>query len=237
MVHSVIPTVHKPRYKYLTLAFIILLAACCKRKPEDGIYEGKLKFRISYDQSKVGGYSTTVLPKEMIMEFSDQYVKSTIEGGLGFFSLIHVSDLKYDQHTTWLKFIDKKYIYEGDRRETPCCFGMLGGMQLEFTDKTKEIAGLHCLNVMARFPENGIEPFDIWYTEDIGIENPNSNTPFMDIPGVLLEFNTLMGNTNLHMIATSFDIQNIPLKQFQIPKSYRPVSKAEMERILNALMN
>ena len=171
------------------------------------------------------------------MEFSEDMVKSTIEGGLGFFVLVNVTNLKSYQHTTWLKFIDKKYIYEGDKRESPCCFGMLADMQLEYTDKTKEIAGLHCKHAMASFPHSGIEPFDIWYTEELDIANPNSNSPFNDVPGVLLEFHTLMGNANMHMIATSHSIQKIPPKQFQPPTNYRPVSKTEIENILDALMN
>jgi GLPGLI family protein len=199
--------------------------------------EGKIRFDITYAQSKVGGYSTSVLPKEMIMEFNEDMVKSTIEGGLGFFNLVNVSDLNSLQHTTWLKFIDKKYIYEGEKKDTPCCFGMLSNMRLEYTDKTKEIAGLLCHHARANFPDNGIESFDIWYTRELGIENPNSNSPFHEIPGVLLEFNTLMGNANMHMIATSHSVQKIPEKHFQSPKNYRPVSKAEIERILEALMN
>ena len=199
--------------------------------------EGQIKFSISYEQSRVGGYSTTILPREMIVEFSNDMVKNTIEGGLGFFSLVNISDIRNYQNTTWLKFIDKKYIYEGGKKESSCCFGMLDGMKLEFTDDIKEIAGLECMHAVARFPDNGIEPFDIWYTEELGLYNPNGNTPFKDIPGVLLEFNTLMGNTNMHMVATGFDAQHIPQKHFQPPKNYRPVSKAEMESILNALMN
>ena len=219
------------------LAFLILMSANCKRKAGTDSAGGKINFSITYDQSKVGGYSTAVLPKEMIMEFSGNKVMSRIEGGLGFFSLVHLSDMRYSQHTTWLKFIDKKYIYEGDKRESPCCFSMLDGMQLKFTDNTKEIAGLNCLKAIASFPENGTEAFDIWYTNELDINNPNSNTPFMDIPGVMLEFNTLMGNANMRMMATKYEVRHIPQKEFLVPENYRPVSKTEMESILTALMN
>jgi len=227
--------VYKPFPKYLILAFIIILTASCRQKPASEAAEGKIKFAITYEQSRVGGYSVSMLPKEMTMEFSNNMVRNTIEGGLGFFNLVNVSDLRHHQHTTWLKFIDKRYIFEGERKESPCCFGMLAGM--EFKERKKEIAGLHCMHVIASFPGNGIEPFDIWYTEELDLVNPNSNSPFIEIPGVLLEFNTFMGNANMHMLATSYDVQHIPQKQFQPPKEYRPVTKGEMESILNALMN
>ncbi len=222
-----------PRY----LAILILLSPACKRDRTGDTTEGKIRFSISYEENTAGGYSASVMPREMIMEFSQQKVRNTIEGGLGFFSLVHVTNLRSGQHTTWVKFIDKRYIYQGDRKQPPCCFGMLDGMQIEFTDRSKEIAGLGCRHATARFPDDGIEPFDIWYTEDIGPVNPNSNTPFSGIKGILLEFNTLMGNENMHMVATDFEAVHIPQKRFEIPKNYKPVSKTEIESILNALMN
>jgi hypothetical protein len=223
--------------KYTFLALLIFLSAACGKKLSPEKTEGRIRYRISYEKAEVGGYSANVLPREMSMEFSGDMVRNTIEGGLGFFSLVHVTDLRFSQHTTWLKFIDKRYIYEGEKREKPCCFGMLDGMVLEYTDSTKEIAGLKCQHAVAIFPGNGIKPFDVWYTDEIKVKNPNNNSPFMEIPGVLLEFNTLMGNANMHMEAIQYEARKIPQKQFQVPKNYRPVTKAEMESILNALMN
>ncbi len=228
-------TVHKSRSRYLVLAVLILLSAGCRKKPSGA--EGKIRFSISYEESRIGGYSSAVLPREMIMEFSNEMVKNTIEGGLGFFSLVNVSDLRNHQNTTWVKFIDKKYIYRGDRHEAPCCFGKLEGMQLEFTDSVRQIAGLECRKAIASFPGNAINPFNIWYTEEIGLTNPNGNSPFREIPGVMLEFNTLMGNANMHMTATGYVPLHISQKQFQAPKNFRPVSKDEMDRILSALLD
>jgi hypothetical protein len=78
--------VHRSLSKYLVLFALILLAANCKRKPLGA--EGKIRFRITYEQSRVGGYSAAVLPKEMTMEFNNDRVRNTIEGGLGFFTRI-----------------------------------------------------------------------------------------------------------------------------------------------------
>jgi len=149
-----------PYSKYLILPALVLLALSCARKPSGA--EGMIKFRVTYENNRIGGYSTAVLPREMIMEFSGDRVRNTIEGGLGFFSLVNVSDLRNLQNTTWLKFIDKKYIYTGEDEESPCCFDMLDGMELSFTDSIKEIVGFECRQAIASFPENRIKPFPIW---------------------------------------------------------------------------
>lgn len=222
--------------KLLIFLLLAVSALSCNRGKDAGRDSGKITFSISYAQEKVGGYSASVLPKEMIMEFNDGHVMNTIEGGFGFFRLIHLVDMRHNRHTTWLKFIDKRYIYYGGRNETPCCFGMLDGMQLEFTDSEKEIVGLECRKVIASFPGGEMEPFNIWYTEGIDLNNPNRQTPFSDIPGVLLEFDTFMGNAHMHMRATGYENPGTTQAKFQPPKDYREVSAVEMESILTALM-
>jgi GLPGLI family protein len=113
----------------------------------------------------------------------------------------------------------------------------MDGMDIEFTRQTKEILGLDCKKAIARFPDGSIESFDIWYTEEIHLDKPNGNSPFQKIPGVLLEFNTIMGNAHMHMVAKNWDVKRIPAKIFDLPKNYTEVSKLEMETILNALLD
>jgi GLPGLI family protein len=110
-------------------------------------------------------------------------------------------------------------------------------MNIEFTKQKKEIVGFECRNAIASFPGSDIESFDIWYTEELPLDNPNEKTPFHRIPGVLLEFNTIMGNANMHMVAKSCEAARIPARIFDLPKNYKRVTKAEMETILNALLD
>jgi len=229
--------VHTTLDKYIILVLLILLIASCRKKPDTGLEEGRLDFEITYLQDKVGGYSASMLPQKMKMDYRDDFSKNTIEGGLGFFKLVNIYDLRNLRNTTYLKFIDKKYIYEGKKRETPCCFEKLEGMQLEFTGKTREIAGFECTHAIASFSGNDIDPFDIWYTEEIPLKRPNGNTPFRDIPGVMMEFNTLLGDVTMHVKAVDYEAKGIDDNEFESPSDYRPVSKAEMEKIIHALMD
>jgi GLPGLI family protein len=224
-------------HKYLILTFLVSLLVDCKRDKGTGLGEGRIQFQITYERQEIGGYSASLLPSEMTMEFRDNMVRNTIIGGMGFFNFVNVSDLNNSQYITYLKFIDKKYIFEGGRNEPPCCIGMLEGMNIEFTGHTKDIVGFTCKNAVASFPDNGIDPFEIWYTEDLQLEKPNGNSPFQQIPGVLLEFNTIMGNANMHMVAKRFEEVRIPARVFDLPKNYRAVTKIEMETILTALLD
>jgi GLPGLI family protein len=229
--------VSKSIRKYLPLTLLVLLLVNCRREKAPALTEGRIEFQITYGQQEVGGYSASLLPAKMTMEFRDNMVKNTIQGGMGFFNLVNLSDLNNYQFITYLKFIDKRYIYKGDKNETPCCFALMDGMDIEFTRQTKEIIGFDCKKAIASFPDGSIESFDIWYTEDLQLDKPNGNTPFRKIPGVLLEFNTIMGNANMHMVAMNCDVTRIPAKIFELPKNYKQVSKLEIETILNALLD
>ena len=224
-------------YKYLFFISLIIILLSCNRKADTGLSEGRINFEITYVQDKAGKYSTTMMPQRMNMEYKNHFSRNSIEGGLGFFNLVNIADLRNFRNTTYLKFIDKKYIFEGKKKEPPCCFEKLQGMQLEFTGKTTEIAGFPCKHALASFPGDGIESFDIWYTEEIPLNHPNGNSPFRDIPGVMLEFNTFLGNITMHVKATNYEAVGIQDSEFQSPKKYRPVTKAEMEKIINALLD
>ncbi len=223
--------------KYLTFTLLVILLVDCNRGKRPGLSEGRIEYKITYEQQEIGGYSASLLPSKMTMEFRDNMVKNTIQGGMGFFNLVNVSDLNNYKFITYLKFIDKRYIFKGDKNEPPCCFGLMDGMDIEFTRQTKEIIGFDCRKAIASFPDDGIESFDIWYTEELQLDKPNGNSPFQKIPGVLLEFNTIMGNANMHMVAKSCDVTRIPVRIFELPKNYTQVSKLEIETILNALLD
>jgi GLPGLI family protein len=222
---------------YWFLILILTLFSNCSRKRVERLAEGRIEFQITYEQEEVGGYSASLLPAKMTMEFRDNKVKNTIQGGMGFFNLVNISDLNSYRFTTYLKFIDKRYIFESQGNEPPCCFGRMDGMEIKFTRQTKEIIGFDCRRAIASFPDGDIDSFDIWYTDELKLDKPNGNSPFQEIPGVLLEFNTIMGNANMHMIASNCDITRIPPRIFELPKNYTEVNKAEMETILNALLD
>lgn len=222
--------------KYLAFLTLFIILIGCSRKTDTGFSQGRIEFDLTYLQDQVGGYSAKMMPRHMRMEYREDLIMNRIEGGFGFFNLVNISDLSNYRNITYLKFIDIKYIYMGKRKETPCCFGNLEGMELEFTEQTREIAGFLCKHAFASFPDNGITSFDIWYTEEIPLDSPNGNSPFRDIPGVMLEFITLLGDVPMHVQARRFEAGNIHEREFQPPDNYTLVSKTDMEKIIDALL-
>jgi len=222
---------------YIAICLILVVFNSCKYRSaaikED---EGIIFYHINYLDDKVGGYSAGILPQKMESRFKKGKVKNTIEGALGFFSLINISDIDEMTNTTFLKFIDKKYVYKGKKREPPCCFAGFQEMEIEFTDNTKQIINYICKEAVVSFPGTDRQGFSVYYTTDIKCNKPNATGPFREIPGIMMEFRAILGTTEVIMIAEKFQSENIPDKEFIVPKHYKEINKNELENILNALL-
>jgi GLPGLI family protein len=222
------------RYLVFCLVLIINLS-CTRRSYEKAPEQGTIVYAIEY-LDPVGNYSDGILPHRMEASFKDGMVKNSIEGALGFFSLINITDLDEMTNTTLLKLIDKKYVYRGKRKEPPCCFMGLDGMDISFTENTKRILNFKCNEAIVSFPGSKRESFPVFYTTEINFNDPNALSPFKEIPGILMEFHAILGNTNVLVVAEKYVPGKVPNKVFSIPRNYKEINKNELEDIMNAIL-
>lgn len=155
---------------------------------------------------------------------------------MGFFSLINIANLDDMTNATFLKFIDKKYSYLGQKNEKPCCLTPYEGMKITYTNEIKEILGFTGYKAIVSFPESGYEGYSVYYTTEIKLKNPNILNPYKDIPGVLLEFRARLGQSEIQLIAENYNAENLPDKEFHFPRNYKEISRYEIEKIINALV-
>ena len=135
-----------------------------------------------------------------------------------------------------LKVMDNKYYYPGSKYEPPFFFDGLQNVSIELKNETRLIAGLVCKKAIISYKNNNKPPFEVYYTEQIKIKNPNKSNPFNQINGVLIQFNIIMNNIEMHLMATRYKSDNIPDELFKIPKDYRKVSKEKMSGVLDKLL-
>ena len=222
--------------RYILIFLIGVIAFSCKRKAPEPDNQGIIEYKIIYLQDGIGNYSSGILPQSMTMTYRGDKIKSSIEGAMGFFHLVNIADLSEYTNTTFLKFIDKRYVYSGKKKEDPCCIGLQNSLEITFTDNTKEILGYSCKEAIVSFPETDRHSFPVYYTTEIDIKKPNSTSPFKEIPGVLMEFQTTLGQSDIMMVAEKVRQVAIPEKEFELLQNYKTVNKIEMESIFNALL-
>ncbi len=216
--------------------FIIFSFFGCKNvfhsKPSEGVIHYELVYLQSEDENPI----ISLLPTDMDIEFKDNLTHQKVEGWMGIFYMGGIYDANTNCKTALLKIMGQKYqhVEKGDK-QVDFGFDPYDGMKLEETKETKEIAGMQCKKVHVSFPDKS-EDFDIFYTNDIEMKNPNWNNPFHSIKGVLLEYQIKMFGIKTRIIAKSVEYIETPDEEFVVPDGFKEVSKEEMEEVINKLM-
>jgi len=108
-------------------------------------------------------------------------------------------------------------------------------LRIEKLEETKKILGYTCKKAIIKSSALS-EPFAVYYTNEIGIDNPNINNPFREIDGVLLEFQVKLNNINMKFIATEISQSRVCEDLFTIPSGYQKVSYDIMSATMNSYL-
>jgi GLPGLI family protein len=224
------------KYFYYACLFALLVSGCKKHEPP-GLYDkGRIEYRITYLENNSGQISTNLLPKKMKLEFSQDYSINVIEGFMGVFKLNNITHFRNKRCSTLLEVLNKNYFYLGKRGEEMCCFEDMSNMIIEPSDETRTIVGLECKKAVVRLGDTG-ESFDIYYTNDIKLTDPNISNPYKKIDGVLVEFQLSLSGLKMKFTAEKFESQiNNSEKELVFPKNSSEVTRDQMTHIINRLV-
>jgi GLPGLI family protein len=100
------------------------------------------------------------------------------------------------------------------------------GVVFTKTEETKTIAGYKCMKALAKL-KDGTE-FSVYYTTQLILENKDYDAQFRNLPGVPLEFESIVGNIRVNYSASRVSFDPVPMQRFEIPKSgYREMTYEE----------
>lgn len=223
------------KYAYLLIILFILIVftnSCNESTAINKIKEGEIEFEIIYLDNERENPLISLLPRKMITVFKNNSTHSLIEGFWGTFKLTYITNHDKGKNITLFQILDKKYMYLADTSAVPFGYHTTIELKLFYTEKMKNIAGYECNHAIAVFL-NSNDTVQLYYTNQLGIENPNSNNPYKEINGVLLEFSLNLAGINMKFTAIRVNGKKVNRKKFDIPSGYKMVSKDEMEKIVN----
>ena len=108
-------------------------------------------------------------------------------------------------------------------------------IRIEKTNETVRFKGFKCMKAIAHCNDSTNENFEILYTKDITIANPNANTPFSSIDGVMLKFNVKLPKYTVKVCAETIEQEKIPNEEFSTPSGYEQVSKRTIEDLISLI--
>ena len=222
-------------------AFIIIvliftsLNSCKEIQHKDRIKEGYIEYDIEYLDDSLDNFMKGLLPKKMTIKFKNNNTINKIEGFSGIVSFTHIQNFRDKRNITLVKVLNKKYKYIEKINDKSMFFDDLPGMKIELQDTTIEICGFKSQKAKIIVPDSDVEPFFIYYTNDIIINNVNAQTPFRSIEGVLLEFQMDIYDMPMKLTAVKVQEAKISSDDFNIPKGYDSINKKTMIEIIELL--
>jgi GLPGLI family protein len=218
----------------LIVLFFLLLTSCGTLDFSDQP-QGVIEYDVTYISNK-SSMPTNLLPKKVVLKFRANKSITSINGFMGMFSLRNISDLKKHTNTMMLKVMDNKYYCEGEKNQSPFFFDGLNEIKITKINESKSIAGLLCHKAIVTSEKSKIEPFELYYTNEIKIKNPNKSTPFGSIDGVLMQFNIQLSNIEMKLTATKYTKDQVNSDLFEIPKEYKSISRNKLKGVLVKLL-
>ncbi len=220
----------KKTVQILLLLTFIFITSCSE---QGGPKEGELVYKISYLQSEKQNPLVALLPQTVVIKFKDDKTVALVQGFFGTFQLRFITNPQTGKSYTVLRILDKKYVAESPIDSVSAGYPDLNNIKVQkHPEDTITLAGLlsYEADVVCKAMSDSI--IKVYYTYDINIKDPNSNTPFKDIDGVLTKFQTKVAGIDMIFELDEFNQVSVSNDEFEVPDDYTKISKKELNDLL-----
>jgi hypothetical protein len=208
----------------------------CKEKGGKYISQGEIHYNIDYI-GNFGPMPKEVLPKNLVVSFKNNKILFEMISSFGNSGILNLSNPEKGIFDTYFSLFTLKYYYAVQPGEQFPGFEAMKDMVIRKTSKTSVICGFNCKNAQATIPTQGNKVYDIWYTNEINVKDPNAATPFGQIDGVLMNFFFFLGPAELHFDAETVYKKEIPDEVFERRDKFMRVSRAEIDKFINKMIS
>jgi GLPGLI family protein len=213
---------------------IILLAffaSSCKYANPKYINEGV----IVYDAKPVDESNPMagLAPGKMTVKFKDNKLAAEMST-MGVFTTTFIFNPAKKTLTQLVKVFDVKQACIDDEKSI-AEENKKYELNFEETNDKKEIAGYTCKKAIATMADDPSVKFDVYYTEELNISNPNAHTPYSKLNGMLMQYRLKKFGLELEFIAKGVEKEKIANEEFELPAYYKVISKQEMDEFFKSI--
>lgn len=215
----------------LILVCIALLPEVMAQKP----FKGRIVYSISYPGSTVDLAELQELPDKKVILTKKNMIRAELTGENAGLSQIKIVEPERNEVRTMLEIMGDKYVIVKSFEEIDKTISEMPQPEIEYTSETKEILGYTCKKAIARVTnEFGIEyESEIFYTEEIHGDYFHFDTPYREIPGIMLEYSMRIGPLNIYYQAQSVNKKLIVRnRNFHVTRDYQRVTESELREKL-----
>jgi GLPGLI family protein len=226
--------------RFSFIAFIAVIFAItgssCKERGGRYISQGEIHYNIEY----LGNFGTMpkeVLPRNLVVSFKNDKILFEMLSSFGNSGILNLANPEKGIFDTYFSLFSLRYFYPVEPGEQFPGLTAMNGMEINHTTKTTIICGFNCKNATVTFPADRNKVYEIWYTEEINVKNPNTATPFSQIDGVLMSFLFFLGPAELRFDAETVYKKEIPDETFERRKKYTRISRHEIDMFISKMIS
>jgi GLPGLI family protein len=216
---------------FLLLAGIgsVLFCSCGSGNGPGDISEGVIEYNAEVvDKSHP---MAGLAPSTMSMYFKNNLYCSEMST-MGMFNSKFIANPNTKTFTTMVKILNEKSAcIEGDKeiKADQEKFKLL----FEETKETKMIAGYKCKKLKATSASDPSDKFDVYYTTDLDVKNPNYSTPYEGLKGLVMQFRLEKFGMEMEFTAKTVKKEDVPDATFELPGYYKIVSPKEIAALFD----
>ena len=214
--------------KILYIFLIFIVGACSNSEPQEPD-EGIIVYKISLSDRKSNNIAYYI-PKQTVLQFRNNNTALSL-GVKSFFSFKQITLPVENKNYSALMIMGKTYLYETTCGNLAYGYGNDEVIDIKKTRDKKVICGYECRKAIITWKDNPLQTV-VYYTDNIKIENPNINTPFSEIDGVMLEFSANVIGLDMKFEAEKVIISKIDTSCFVIPNYCEKVSYDKLDNIV-----
>ncbi len=175
----------------------------------------------------------SLAPGKMTVKFKKELFASEMSV-MGVFTTTFISNPIKKNLTVLVKMFDVKQACIDDEKaiKAEC-----DAYKLEFeeTKETKVIAGYKCKKVIVTMSDDPTIKYDVYYTEELNVTNPNFSNPYNKINGMLMQFRLKKFGLEMEFTAQGVTKEDVPDETFELPAYYKVITKAEMDEVFKSI--
>jgi len=198
-------------------------------------FRGQITYNITYPGSIIDLAELQELPDRAVITTKNDMVRTELTAENASLRQVKIADANTGEVTTKIEILREKYFITRSRQEIQTALQNMPQPEFEYTDRTREILGFTCRHVIARvMDEDGnIHESDIYYTEEIPGYAFNFDTPYNEIPGLMLEYEMRVGPLNIRYEAESVRRRLfVGNRNFTVPRDFQQTTYEDLRLML-----
>lgn len=199
--------------------------------------EGVIEYQITYPKMDKDNFMRDFMPSKMKFSFKDNSYSNSFSAGMGIFKLNFICNKNDQEFIQLVKLINKKYALKLSGNEISKSISLKPSYSVEFTSEVKNIIGFNCNKAIVTVNNEQRDAFVVYYTDKIKIEEPNWSNEFVEIPGVMLEYQYEKYGVCMRFSAEKITYKKVNDEDFTLQKEYKLISEPEMEKEMQEIFD